>query len=94
MSLLLGKTMRENGIRPSMGAISSPWDNAVTESLMGVIKSECVHARTFDSREQATLEIFEYIECFYNRVRIHSAIGWMSPADYEARMSEKAAEAA
>ena len=94
VSLLLGKTMRENGIRPSMGAISSPWDNAVTESLMGVIKSECVHARTFDSREQATLEIFEYIECFYNRVRIHSAIGWMSPADYEARMSEKAAEAA
>ena len=94
VGLLLGKTMRENGIRPSMGAISSPWDNAVTESLMGVIKSECVHARTFDSREQATLEIFEYIECFYNRVRIHSAIGWMSPADYEARMSEKAAEAA
>ena len=94
VSLLLGKTMRENGIRPSMGAISSPWDNAVTESLMGVIKSECVHARTFEGREQATLEIFEYIECFYNRVRIHSAIGWMSPADYEARMSEKAAEAA
>ena len=94
VGLLLGKTMRENGIRPSMGAISSPWDNAVTESLMGVIKSECVHARTFEGREQATLEIFEYIECFYNRVRIHSAIGWMSPADYEARMSEKAAEAA
>lgn len=51
-------------------------------------------ARTFEGREQAALEIFEYIECFYNRVRIHSAIGWMSPADYEARMSEKAAEAA
>lgn len=94
VSLLLGKTMRDNGIRPSMGAISSPWDNAVTESLMGVIKSECVHARTFDSREQAALEIFDYIECFYNRVRIHSAIGWMSPADYEAKMSEEAAEAA
>ena len=94
MSLLLGRTMRENGIRPSMGAISSPWDNAVTESLMGVIKSECVHAETFESREQAALEIFERIERLYNRVGIHSAIGWMSPADHGARMSEKAAGAA
>lgn len=90
----VARLMRENGIRPSMGAAPSPWDNAVTESLMGVIKSECVHARTFDSREQAALEIFDYIECFYNRVRIHSAIGWMSPADYEAKMLEEAAEAA
>ena len=68
-SLLLGKTMREAGIEPSMGSISSPWDNAAMESLMGVIKAECVHARTFESRERAALEIFEYIECFYNRVR-------------------------
>lgn len=93
-SLLLGRTMGEYGIRPSMGSISSPWNNAATESLMGVIKAECIHARTFDSREQAALEIFEYIECFYNRVRIHSAIGWMSPADFEAKMVEEAAEAA
>ena len=58
-SLLLGKTMRDHGIRPSMGSVASPWDNAVTESLMGIIKSECVHARTFASREEAALEIFE-----------------------------------
>ena len=87
MSLLLGKTMRDNGIRPSMGSISSPWDNAVTESLMGVIKSECVHARTYDTREQAALDIFDYIECFYNRIRIHSALGWFSPAKFEERMT-------
>lgn len=48
-SLLLGKTMREAGIEPSTGSISSPWDNAAMESLMGVIKAECVHARTFES---------------------------------------------
>jgi len=84
VSLLLGKTMRDNGIRPSMGSISSPWDNAITESLMGVIKSECVHARTFESREQATLALFEYMERFYNRLRIHSALGWLSPAEFEA----------
>lgn len=82
-SLLVGRTMREAGIRPSMGAISSPWDNAVTESLMGCIKSECVHARTFDSREQAALKIFDYIEGFYNPVRIHSALGWLSPDEFE-----------
>lgn len=79
VSLLLGKTMRGAGIRPSMGSVSSPWDNAAMESLMGLIKSECVHARTFETRERAALEIFEYIECFYNRVRIHSAQGTSAP---------------
>ena len=82
-SILIGKTMRDAGIRPSMGAISSPWDNAVTESLMGCIKSECVHARIYDSREQAALEIFDYIEGFYNPKRIHSALGWLSPDEFE-----------
>lgn len=82
-SLLIGRTMREFGVRPSMGSVSSPWDNAVTESLMGCIKSECVHARTFESREQAAMEVFEYIECFYNGVRIHSALGYLSPAEFE-----------
>ena len=89
MSLLLGKTMRENGIRPSMGSISFPWDNAAAESLMGVIKSECVYARTFDNREQAAIMLFEYIECFYNRIRIHSALDWLSPAEFEAAHKEK-----
>ena len=85
VSLLLGKTMKEAGIRPSMGSVSSPWDNAVTESLMGVIKSECVHARTDDSREQAALSLFGYIEAFCNRLRIHSALGWLSPVEFEER---------
>lgn len=82
-SLLIGKTMRDHGIRPSMGSVASPWDNAPAESLMGTIKSECVHAKTFDSREQAAIEIFEYIECFYNRLRLHSALCYMSPCEYE-----------
>ncbi len=46
---------------------------------MGIIKTECVHARTFDGGEQASPGTFEYIECFYNRVRIHSALGWRRP---------------
>ena len=82
-SLLLGKTMREAGIEPSMGAISSPWGNAAMESPMGLVKAECVHARAFEARGQAALEIFDYIECFYNRRRIHSALGHLSPEEFE-----------
>ena len=83
--------MRDAGIEPSMGSISSPWGNAAMESLMGPIKAEYVHARTFETREQASLEIFEYIEAFCNRVRIHSALGNLSPAEFEARHREGAA---
>ncbi len=82
-SLLLSKTMRGSGIRPSMGSISSPWDNAATEALMGIAKSECVHARTCATREEAALDLFEYIEVVYNRARIHSALSYLSPAEFE-----------
>ena len=82
-SLVIGKTMRDNGTGPSMGSVDSPWDNAPTESPVGTIKSECVHAKTYRDREQAALEIFEYMECFYNRYRIHSALGYMSPCEFE-----------
>lgn len=69
MSLLLGATMRRHRIRPSMGSVASPWDNAATESLMVIVKSECVHARTFATRNEAAAEMFEYIECFYHPLR-------------------------
>lgn len=90
-SLLLGRTMREAGVRPSMGAISSPWDNAAMESLMGPIKAERVNARTFETRERASLEILGCIEAFCNRVGIHSALGNLSPAEFEAGHREGAA---
>lgn len=83
VSLLLSKTMRESGIRPSMGSISSPWDNAAMESLMGIVKAECVHAQTYATRKEAALDLFEYIEVIYNRARIHSALGYLSPAEFE-----------
>ena len=83
VSLLLSKTMRDNGIRPSMGSISSPWDNAAMESLMGIVKSECVHARTYATREEAALDLFEHIEVIYNRARMYSALGYLRPAEFE-----------
>lgn len=90
-SLLPGKTMRAAGIRPSMGSMSSPWDNTAMESLMGLIKAECVHARTFETRDQAALEIFGCIGCPCNRVRIQSALGNLGPEEFEARHREGAA---
>lgn len=88
-SLLLGKAMREHGIRPSMGSVASPWDNAPTESFMGILKRECVHRKTFEAREQARIETFEHIEAFYNRPRMHSALGFMSPMEFEEKMAKK-----
>lgn len=68
---------------PIQGSISSPWDNAAMESLMGIVKSECVHAQTYATREEAALDLLEYIEVVYNRARIHSALGYLSPAEFE-----------
>jgi transposase InsO family protein len=81
--------MREHGIRPSMGSIASPCDNAPTESFMGILKRECVHRKTFETREQAQLEIFDYTETFYNKLRMHSALGFMSPMEFEEKMAKK-----
>lgn len=89
VSPLIGKTMGEGGIMPFVGSVSSPWDNAVTESRMGTMKAVCVHARTFSGREEVALEIFEYLECFYDRIRIHSALGRLSPEEFEKKQMEE-----
>lgn len=57
--------------------------DAAMESLMGIVKSECAHARACATREEAALDIFGYIEAVHNRARIHSALGYMSPAEFE-----------
>lgn len=83
VSLPPSKTVRERGVRPSMGSISSPWGNAAMGSLVGIVKSECMHARACATREEAAPDIFEYIEAVYSRARIHSAPGYMSPTESE-----------
>lgn len=87
--LPLGKTMREHGMRPSMGSVASPWDDAPAESFMGMLKRERVHREAFETRGRVQFEIFECIETFYNRLRIHSASGFMSPMGFEERMAKK-----
>ncbi len=62
-------------------------DNAPAESFWGRLKTELVHLERFATRGQARAAIFEYIECFYNRVRLHSALGYVSPEAFEAGMT-------
>ena len=59
------------------------WDNAVVESFFGALKKELVHHRRFETRNQAKSEIFDYIEVFYNRQRLHSTLDYHSPVEFE-----------
>jgi transposase InsO family protein len=70
---------------PSMSCKGNCWDNACVESFFGTLKRELVYHRRYAIREEATQDIFEYIEVFYNRKRRHSTLGYDSPAEYEAR---------
>lgn len=74
----------------SMSRKGNCWDNAVAESFFGVLKIEAVHGESFATRQEAKDQLFDYIEVFYNRSRIHSATGYLAPAEYEARFKQAA----
>jgi putative transposase len=71
------------GITCSMSRKGNCWDNAVAESFFGTLKTEFVHPRIFTTREIAKTAIAEWIEAFYNRKRLHSTIGYVSPVNFE-----------
>lgn len=73
-----------NGITISMSAKGDPYDNAVAESFFSNLKNELTRHQVFHSREHARLAIFNYIEVFYNRQRIHQGLGYGTPAQVEA----------
>jgi transposase InsO family protein len=72
-----------HGIRPSMGAKGTAYDNAVAESFFSNLKNELVHHCDFRTREEARSAIFGYIELFYNRQRIHQSLGYQTPQQFE-----------
>lgn len=88
------KKLLEHGILCSMSKKGDPWDNAPMESFFGTLKTELVHHRKYQSREEARADIFEYIEVFYNRIRLQSALGMKSPEAYEAAYNAQFAVAA
>ena len=83
------KLLKQYGIRQSMSRKGNCWDNAVSESFFHTLKTELIHQQRFLSREEARQAVFEYIEVFYNRERLHSANGYLSPVEYE--LQQKAA---
>lgn len=75
--------LKEHGIIQSMSRKGNCWDNAVPESFFHTLKTELVYHETYETREQAKNSIFEYIEVYYNRVRMHSTNDYLSPIEYE-----------
>jgi len=85
------KELKANGIAQSMSARGNCYDNAPMESFFHSLKVEFIHHERFATREEAKLRIFEWIEVFYNRERLHSSLGYKSPLDYKNKILDKAA---
>jgi putative transposase len=75
--------LAEHGMVSSMSRRANCWDNAVAESFFASLKMELVYQSRWRTRDQARSAVFEYIELFYNRQRRHSALGFLSPAEFE-----------
>lgn len=75
--------LKEHGIEASMNGVGSWYDNAPMESFLGTLKSERVHHILYHTRDEARADLFSYIEGFYNRRRLHSALGYLSPEEFE-----------
>lgn len=75
--------IQRSGLRASMNATDSPLDNAAAESFFSTLKNELVHHRRFTTRNEARAAIFDYIEAFYNRQRLHQGIGYLTPLQAE-----------
>lgn len=80
------KLLNEHGIIHSMSRKGNCWDNAVAESFFHSLKTELIHHVKFETKMQAQQAIFEYIEVFYNRQRLHSSNDYLSPVDFENMM--------
>jgi putative transposase len=82
-SLSFGKRLEDEGLVPSMGQVGSAYDNALAESFIATLKTELLYRSNWPTRQVVRTAIFEYIEGFYNTRRRHSALGHLSPAEFE-----------
>jgi putative transposase len=81
---------RQNGVVLSVGMAGECWDNAVAESFFATIKRELIDTRVWPTRKGLRVAVFDYIEGWYNTRRLHSSLGYMSPAEYEALIHHNA----
>jgi putative transposase len=89
-ALSFSERLEEVGITASMGRTGTALDNAMAESFVSTLKAELVSRMEFPTRQAAKSAIFEYLETFYNTRRLHSALGYRSPADFEEDRMEEA----
>jgi putative transposase len=88
-SLAFGKTLADAGVLQSVGRRGDAFDNAVAESFFATLETELFDRTVFESRDQARLQVFDFIEGFYNPRRRHSALGYLSPLRFEEQSIEQ-----
>ena len=84
-SIAFGLRCKEVGVRPSMGSVGDCYDNAMCESFFATLECELLDKRRFRNQAEARMGVFDFIEGWYNSRRRHSALDYMSPAQYERR---------
>ena len=82
-SYAFGHRCRRAGVRPSMGSVGDCYDNAMAESFFATLECELLERSRFPGPKAAADEIFEFIEAWYNPHRRHSALGYLSPVEFE-----------
>ena len=87
-SIAFGKRCGSLGVRPSMGSVGDAYDNAMAESFFATLECELLDRTRFETQAQARMEVFEWIEGWYNVHRRHSAIGYRSPIEFERRHAQ------
>jgi putative transposase len=89
-SMAFGRRCRAAGVVPSMGAVGDGDDNALTESFFATLECELIDRSRWRTHAEARTAVFGFVEAFYNRTRRHSALGYLSPAQFEARRAAAA----
>ena len=84
-SIAFGNRCREMGVQPSMGSVGDAYDNAMAESVFASLECELIERRSFKTKTEARLAVFTWIEAWYNPRRRHSALGRISPLEFERR---------
>ena len=88
-SVAFGLRCKEAGVRPSMGSVGDAYDNAMCESFFATLECELLDRHKFQTKAEARMAIFEFIEGWYNPARRHSALGYQSPIAYERSQAER-----
>lgn len=91
-SYAFGKRCQEMNVVPSMGSVGDAYDNAMAESFFATLEREVLNRRRLKTHAEARMAIFEWIEGWYNLHRRHSAIGYLSPNNFERRISQQTAQ--